>query len=102
MGNDVVENLSGIKQRVSDAALRSGRSADAAQLLVVSKTWPAEKVADVVAAGHLAFGENRIQEGEEKIPQLPDHLQWHLIGHLQRTRCVRRYRFSKRFTVSIH
>ena len=69
MGNDVVENLSGIKQRVSDAALRSGRSADAAQLLVVSKTWPAEKVADVVAAGHLAFGENRIQEGEEKIPQ---------------------------------
>ena len=86
MGNDVVENLSGIKQRVSDAALRSGRSADAAQLLVVSKTWPAEKVADVVAAGQLAFGENRIQEGEEKIPQLPDHLQWHLIGHLQRNK----------------
>jgi len=86
MSNDVAENLSGVKQRVRDAALRSGRSADAAELLVVSKTWPAEKVADVVAAGQLAFGENRLQEGEEKIPQLPGHLQWHLIGHLQRNK----------------
>jgi len=86
MGEDIAANLAGIKQRVADAALRSGRSADAADLLVVSKTWPAENVAEVVAAGHLAFGENRVQEGEEKIPQLPDHLQWHLIGHLQRNK----------------
>jgi uncharacterized pyridoxal phosphate-containing UPF0001 family protein len=47
MSNDVAENLSGVKQRVRDAALRSGRSADAAELLVVSKTWPAEKVAEL-------------------------------------------------------
>jgi len=86
MGEDIAANLAGIKQRVADAALRSGRSAGAADLLVVSKTWPAENVAEVVAAGHLAFGENRVQEGEEKIPQLPDHLQWHLIGHLQRNK----------------
>lgn len=86
MSGDIADNLERIKQRVADASLRSGRSADAAQLLVVSKTWPAERVAEVVAAGHNAYGENRVQEGEEKIPQLPDHLQWHLIGHLQRNK----------------
>ena len=86
MSSDITANLGRIKQRVADASVRSGRSADAAQLLVVSKTWPAEKVSEVVAAGHLAYGENRVQEGEEKIPRLPDHLQWHLIGHLQRNK----------------
>lgn len=86
MNSGVADNLERTKQRVADASLRSGRSADAAQLLVVSKTWPAEKVAEVAAAGHLAYGENRVQEGEEKIPQLPGHLQWHLIGHLQRNK----------------
>ena len=79
----IAGNLLRVRELVSRAAVRSGREVD---LLVVSKTWPAEKVADVVAAGQLAFGENRIQEGEEKIPQLPDHLQWHLIGHLQRNK----------------
>ncbi|MGB2403645.1 MAG: YggS family pyridoxal phosphate-dependent enzyme [Akkermansiaceae bacterium] len=86
MSAEIEDNLACIKQRVADAGCRSGRSADAAQLLVVSKTWPADKVAEVVSAGHLAFGENRVQEAEAKIPQLPDHLQWHLIGHLQRNK----------------
>ena len=86
MGDSVVNNLAVINARVAEAALRSGRAADAVQLLVVSKTWPSERVAEVVAAGHLAFGENRVQEAEEKIPNLPEDLQWHLIGHLQRNK----------------
>lgn len=86
MSTDIADNLAAVKQRVADAACRSGRSADAAQLLVVSKTWPVEKVSEVVVSGHFAFGENRVQEGEEKIPQLPKDLQWHLIGHLQRNK----------------
>lgn len=86
MGDNIAANLAAVKQRVADAAVRSGRDADAAELLVISKTWPAEKVAQVVAAGHLAFGENRVQEAEGKIPQLPEHLHWHLIGHLQRNK----------------
>lgn len=86
MGDNIAANLAAVKQRVADAAVRSGRDADAAELLVISKTWPAEKVAEVVAAGHLAFGENRVQEAEGKIPQLPEHLRWHLIGHLQRNK----------------
>lgn len=86
MGDNIAANLTEIKQRVAAAAVRSGRDADAAELLVVSKTWPSEKVAEVVEAGHLGFGENKVQEAEGKVPQLPDHLHWHLIGHLQRNK----------------
>lgn len=86
MGHDIATNLAEVKERMAAAAARSGRAADAAELLVVSKTWPVEKLAEVVAAGHFLFGENRVQEGEEKIPQLPGQLHWHLIGHLQRNK----------------
>ena len=86
MGDSVANNLARVKQCLAQAAIRSGREAGAVQLLVVSKTWPAERVAEVVSAGHLAFGENRVQEAEEKVPQLPEHLEWHLIGHLQRNK----------------
>jgi len=34
----------------------------------------------------MLFGENRLQEGEEKIPNLPAHLEWHFIGGLQRNK----------------
>lgn len=57
-----------------------------ARLLAVSKTHPAEPVAELLAAGHRHFGENRVQEAAEKYPALkrlyPD-LSLHLIGPLQ-------------------
>jgi pyridoxal phosphate enzyme (YggS family) len=42
-----------------------------------------ERVRALVDEGQLVFGENRVQEAKEKIPQLPSRLEWHLIGHLQ-------------------
>lgn len=86
MSDSISDNLSAVRQRVAEALTRSGRSADACELLVVSKTWPAEVVGEVVAAGHCSFGENKVQEAEGKIPQLPEGLRWHLIGHLQRNK----------------
>jgi pyridoxal phosphate enzyme (YggS family) len=90
MPDGIPGRLFEVRQRIARAATRSGRAEDACELLVVSKTWPAEKVAEVVAAGHLSFGENKVQEAETKIPALssmvtPD-LHWHLIGHLQRNK----------------
>jgi len=81
--SDVGTNLEIVGERVAAAAARSGREVD---LLVVSKTWPAEVVRDAVEAGHRLFGENRLQEGEEKIPLLPKELEWHFIGGLQRNK----------------
>ncbi len=86
MGEGIAANLAGIQNRVSQAAERAGRDPESVQLLVVSKTWPAEKVAEVVDAGHTCFGENKVQEAETKVPALPGNLSWHLIGHLQRNK----------------
>ena len=82
----IPSNLAATRERVAMAAARAGRGAADCELLVVSKTWPAETVAEVVAAGHFAFGENKLQEAEVKIPQLQDGLRWHLIGQLQRNK----------------
>ena len=82
----IAENLTVVRGQVDRAAAGVGREVD---LLVVSKTWPAEVVREAVDAGQLRFGENRLQEGEEKIPVLPDSLEWHFIGGLQRNK-VRR------------
>ncbi len=54
-----------------------------AQLLVVSKTYPAERIKEVYDAGQREFGENKVQEILEKKDLLPDDIQWHMIGHLQ-------------------
>ena len=86
MGEGIASNLRQTQARVAEAAARSGRDPKSVQLLVVSKTWPADKVAEVAEAGHRCFGENKVQEAEGKIPQLPGGLSWHLIGHLQRNK----------------
>jgi pyridoxal phosphate enzyme (YggS family) len=52
--------------------------------LAVSKTMPAQAVREAYAAGQLAFGENYIQEGVDKIASLADlPLEWHCIGPIQ-------------------
>ncbi len=79
-------NLFKIRERIETTAQRTGRLSDNVQLLVVSKTWPAEIVGEVAEAGQLLFGENRLQEGEEKIPSLGSELEWHFIGTLQRNK----------------
>jgi len=52
-------------------------------LVAVSKTYPAERILELYRLGHRVFGENRVQELQEKKAALPGDIQWHLIGHLQ-------------------
>lgn len=59
-----------------------------AALLAVSKTQPAERVAECAALGQRAFGENYVQEAVAKITALASlDLEWHLIGPLQSNKC---------------
>lgn len=53
------------------------------RLVAVSKFHPASMIEEAYRAGQRLFGESRVQELLEKIPQLPDDIQWHFIGHLQ-------------------
>lgn len=55
----------------------------AAKLVAVTKTRSVDELQEVYATGLRIFGENRVQEMQEKQPQLPTDVQWHLIGHLQ-------------------
>jgi pyridoxal phosphate enzyme (YggS family) len=52
-------------------------------LIAVSKTKPADMIREAYAAGQRDFGENYVQELEEKHNQLPTDIRWHAIGHLQ-------------------
>jgi pyridoxal phosphate enzyme (YggS family) len=84
--NDAVTALAEIEARIAAAARAAGRSPDEIALIAVSKTFPAEAIAPVLAAGHRVFGENRVQEAEAKWPALRAALpgvDLHLIGQLQ-------------------
>jgi len=78
--------LAEVKARIAAAAQAAGRAAGEVTLVAVSKTHGANRVRELLEAGHRVFGENRVQEAEGKFPTLkaefPD-LELHLIGPLQ-------------------
>ncbi|MDF3008696.1 MAG: hypothetical protein K0R86_2563 [Enterobacter kobei] len=85
--NDIAHNLAQVRDKISAAATRCGRASEEVTLLAVSKTKPASAVAEAVAAGQRAFGENYVQEGVDKIRHFQETgvsgLEWHFIGPLQ-------------------
>jgi pyridoxal phosphate enzyme (YggS family) len=91
--SDLATRLAELRARIERAAALVGRDPNAVKLLAVSKTQPAERVLEAVAAGVHAFGENRVQEAAEKIPAVQaacaTPLEWHLIGGLQRNKARR-------------
>ncbi len=87
----VRDRLAAVRRRVREAAERAGRDPESITLVAVSKTFAAERVVELLRAGQLVFGENRVQEARDKIPAVsalwdgPPPL-WRLIGHLQRNK----------------
>lgn len=71
-----------VLERIGEACARSGRDPAGVALLAVSKTVPADALRDAVAAGLDMLGENRVQEGLAKAPEVPG-ARWQLIGPLQ-------------------
>ncbi|MBU6475719.1 MAG: YggS family pyridoxal phosphate-dependent enzyme [Alphaproteobacteria bacterium] len=79
-------SLADVRADIVSACKTAGRKEDSVMLVAVSKFQPADRVETLLKAGQRVFGENRVQEAEEKYPALrekyPD-LQLHFIGHLQ-------------------
>jgi hypothetical protein len=75
-----------VRSRMANAARIAGRKVDQIALVAVSKTKPAEAILDLIAQGQRVFGENRVQEAQEKWPEIraahPD-VALHLVGQLQ-------------------
>ena len=73
-----------VRRRIAAAAQKSGRDPETIKLVAVSKTHTAAVVRDALKLGLTDFGENRVQEAEEKIIAIGrSAARWHLIGHLQ-------------------
>ena len=76
--------LADVHEQIHRAAGRAGRDPSTIRLVAVSKTFPVEHVRVAAEAGQVDFGENKVQEGLQKIAQTADlHIKWHLVGHLQ-------------------
>ncbi|WP_038359522.1 YggS family pyridoxal phosphate-dependent enzyme [Bosea sp. UNC402CLCol] len=84
--SDTVTRLEAIRASVARAARDFGRKPQSVTLIAVSKTKPAEQIAEVLEAGQRVFGENYVQEAKAKWPALkarfPD-AELHMIGPLQ-------------------
>jgi pyridoxal phosphate enzyme (YggS family) len=79
----ITANLHLVLENLSQAARAAGRNPDGIALVAISKTHPREAVLEALSAGQLIFGENRVQEAEEKfLPAIPG-VELHLVGHLQ-------------------
>ena len=82
------EQLANVLNAVNETAASAGRDGEV-KLLAVSKTFPASDVLEAYNAGQKEFGENRVQELEQKVPVLPKDIVWHLIGHLQSNKAAK-------------
>jgi PLP dependent protein len=82
--------LRAIREHIGEAASRANRAPNDIQLVAVSKTVPVEVLRDAYALGLRIFGENRVQEAQEKIVGLAlPEIRWELIGHLQTNKANR-------------
>ena len=68
---------------------------DKADLIAVSKTRTIEEIQEAYNSGQIKFGENRVQEIVDKQSRLPDDIEWHMIGHLQKNKVKYIARFIK-------
>ena len=82
----VKENLMEVESRVQAACERAGRPREDVLLIAVSKTKPVELIREIMETGTKDFGENKVQEMCNKIEEIREPLNWHLIGHLQRNK----------------
>jgi len=86
------ENLERLDDAISAACRAAGRARGEVELMAVSKTIPAEAIAEAAALGLRLFGENRVQEFASKVAALSPKrksMECHLIGHLQSNKAAR-------------
>ncbi|HEX2256306.1 MAG TPA: YggS family pyridoxal phosphate-dependent enzyme [Afifellaceae bacterium] len=86
MGAGAAERLEAVRERVAAAARQAGRAPEDVRFLAISKTFHADAIEQMIAAGQRLFGENRVQEAAAKWPALRDRhpqVELHLVGPLQ-------------------
>ena len=87
----LLNNLKEIYRNMAHAAMRAGRESSEVKLIAVTKTVDVDVIKKAVHIGLRKFGENRVQEAQNKIKSdnlkaLSEKIHWHLIGHLQKNK----------------
>ncbi|CCN68592.1 YggS family pyridoxal phosphate-dependent enzyme [Vibrio nigripulchritudo] len=84
----IQQNIKQITAQIRSLEEKCGRASGSVQLLAVSKTKPNAAIAEALEAGQVAFGENYVQEGVDKVQYFTEHysdkdIEWHFIGPIQ-------------------
>ena len=82
----LANNLKIVQSKIESAAIRVNRDPSEITLIAVSKTKPVEMISEIYNCGIREFGENKVQEIIAKSEILPNDINWHMIGHLQRNK----------------
>lgn len=83
---EIAENVEHVREKIAEAAAKSGRLIHEIELVAISKTHSVERIREAIEAGQTLFGESRVQEARVKIAELPSNLRWHFVGHLQKNK----------------
>ncbi len=79
----ISKNLHALRLRINEVSEKCGRTPDDVKIVAVSKRFPVSAIQEAVNSGQTLFGENYIQEAQQKSLQLGDDIDFHFIGHLQ-------------------
>ena len=83
----ISDNIKRVEDRIADACARVQRDPADITLVAVTKQKTVPEILEAVDAGLQHLGENRVEEGVAKIPQVNDaandELTWHMVGHVQ-------------------
>ena len=79
----LAKNLQEVELKIQEACKKANRAREEITLIAVSKTKPVSMLKEVYDLGIRDFGENKVQELSQKYTQMPEDMNWHLIGHLQ-------------------
>lgn len=77
------DNLKKVQENISKACKKAGRNEEEVTLIAVSKTKPLSDLEEILDAGVIEFGENKVQELCDKYEHIKSPVHWHMIGHLQ-------------------
>ena len=83
---DIKKNLKIIKSRIEEIAVKFNRDPSEIKLIVVTKKFDFEKIKPLIDAGHLFFGENKVQEAEKKWAKTlsnSEDIELHMVGPIQ-------------------
>ena len=82
----IVESIKEIQNEIDETCAKVGRNPCDVTLIAVSKTKPYTDIEEAMKSGCLDYGENKVQELDQKYDLLPKDINWHMIGHLQRNK----------------